>query len=269
MSLTEHRPALAGPLRPGPGWPLRLLAAATVAPLIRWLVAADSVPPGTARRSACDACGTPIGRTGPLRALSPLARCGACGHRIGAPPGAVELALLAAIGVLVVAARPAAETVAFAWWALCAVPLLFIDLAVHRLPDRLTYSAAVGTWGLLGIAALVNGSGPGAEPGSGGGGAAWLRALLAGGAVAFLFAASTLLLGRRGFGLGDAKLVLSSAAVLGWLGWDVVLFGLMVAFAAAALTSVALLATRRIRWTGHLPFGPFLILGSFVALALA
>ena len=268
MSLTEHRPTPTGAPRSGPGWPLRLLAAGAVAPLIRWLVAADSVPPGTARRTACDACGTPIGRTGPLRALSPLARCGACGHRIGAPPFMVELALLAAIGVLIVAARPAAETVAFAWWALCAVPLLFVDLAVHRLPDRLTYSAAFGTWALLGLAALVGESGgPPGAPGVGGG--AWVRALLAGVAVAFLFAASTLLLGRRGFGLGDAKLVLSSAAVLGWLGWGMVLFGLMVAFAGAALTSIALLATRRIRWSGHLPFGPFLILGAFVALALA
>lgn len=78
-----------------------------------------------------------------------------------------------------------------------------------------------------------------------------------------------MLLGRRGFGLGDAKLVLSSAAVLGWFGWGPVFLGLMVAFVAAALTSVVLLVAGRVRWSGHLPFGPFLILGSMVALALA
>ncbi|MFK3982842.1 prepilin peptidase [Micromonospora sp. NPDC050397] len=249
-----------------------MLAAATIAPLLRWIVAADSVPPGDARRTACAACGTPIGPDGPLRALSPLARCGGCGRRIGAAPFAVELALVAAIGVLVVPARPAVETVAFAWWALCAVPLLFVDLAVHRLPDRLTYPAALGTWALLGLATLTPGTGSGGA-GSGGspgqGAADWLRALVAGAAVALVFAASTLLLGRRGFGLGDAKLVLSSAAVLGWLGWSFVVFGLMVAFAAAALTGLVLLAAGRVRWSGHLPFGPFLILGSFVALALA
>lgn len=281
MSLTERRPGPDSPDGPEcpdgrsrsklgwsrPGWPLRLLAAATIAPLVRWIVTADSVPPGTARRTACDACGTPIGPDGPLRTLSPLARCGGCHRRIGAAPFAVELTLLAAVGVLVVAARPAVETVAFAWWALCAVPLLFVDLAVHRLPDRLTYPAAVGTWALLGLAALTGGTGSGGDPGHGG--ADWLRALLAGGGVALAFAASTLLLGRRGFGLGDAKLVLSSAAVLGWLGWAVVFLGLMVAFAAAALTGLVLLATRRVRWSGHLPFGPFLILGGFVALALA
>jgi leader peptidase (prepilin peptidase)/N-methyltransferase len=268
VSLTEHRPAPVRPPHPGPRWPRRLLVAGTVAPLLRWLVAADSVAPGTARRSGCDTCGTPIGPTGPLRALSPVARCRTCGHRIGAPPGSVEVVLLAVVGVLVLADRPAVEAVAFAWWALCAVPLVFVDVAVHRLPDRLTYAAAGGTWGLLGLAALLNTGWPGGALGGGGSGA-WLRALAAGGAVAFLFAASTVLLGRRGFGLGDAKLALSSVAVLGWLGWGMVFFGLMVAFSAAALTSLVLLATGRIRWSGHLPFGPFLILGTFVALALA
>jgi leader peptidase (prepilin peptidase)/N-methyltransferase len=262
MSLTERRPGPAGTRRTGPGRPLRLLAAVTIAPVVRWIVAADSVPAGTARRTGCDNCGTPIGRTGPLSALSPLARCGTCGQRIGAPPATVELGLLIAIGVLVMAGRPAVETVAFAWWLLCALPLFFVDLAVHRLPDRLTYPAAFGTWGLLGVAALTG------DP-AGGGGAAWLRALLAGGAVAFVFAASTVLLGRRGFGLGDAKLVLSSAAVLGWFGWGAVFLGLMVAFVVAALTSVVLLVAGRVRWSGHLPFGPFLILGSLVTLALA
>ncbi|WP_326562167.1 prepilin peptidase [Micromonospora sp. NBC_01796] len=261
MSLTERRPVPATPLRTGPARPLRVLAAATVAPLIRWIVAADSVPGGTERRTGCDECGTPIGLAGPLRALSPLARCGTCGHRIGAPPATVELALLVSIGVLALAARPASETVAFAWWVLCVLPLFFVDLAVHRLPDRLTYAAAFGTWGLLGLAALSGGT-------ETAGGTAWVRSVLAGLAVAFVFAASTVLLGRRGFGLGDAKLALSSAAVLGWFGWEMVFFGLMVAFVAAALTSVVLLVAGRVRWSGHLPFGPFLILGSLVTLTL-
>ncbi len=162
--------------------------------------------------------------------------------------------------VLVLAARPAPESVALAWWAACAVPLVFIDLAVHRLPDRLTYAALAGTLGLLGLAALI-----GTDPA---GGAAWLRALAAGAGMAVFFASSALLFGRRGFGLGDAKLALSSVAILGWLGWEAVVFGLMVAFVGAAVVSLALLATGRVRWSAHLPFGPFLILGTFVALAL-
>jgi leader peptidase (prepilin peptidase)/N-methyltransferase len=245
--------------RPDPVRPssVRGLAALAVTPVLRWLVAADSVPAGSPRRSACAGCGAPMGLRGPLRALSPAARCGVCSARIGAPPYTVELAAVAAVAALVLAARPAWESVAFGWWAACAVPLVFIDIAVHRLPDRLTYPAAVGTWALLGIAAIDTGASAG-----------WPRALLAAVAVAALFAASTLLLGRRGFGLGDAKLALGAVAVLGWLGWGAVLFGLLVALAGSAVCGVVLLATRRVGWSGHLPFGPFLILGTFVTLAL-
>ena len=36
----------------------------------------------------------------------------------------------------------------------------------------------------------------------------------------------------------------------------------------AGLAGVVLLAARRVRWTGHLPFGPFLVLGTAATLVL-
>ncbi|MGI5211391.1 prepilin peptidase [Plantactinospora sp. CA-290183] len=259
MPRTASRPSSPATTTPTAGARLgAAIAVLTVAPLLRWLVAAESVPPDRPRRAGCDACGTPIGPTGPLAALSPLARCPGCRSRYGAPPFAVELALLLAVAALLAAARPGWESLAFAWWTACAVPLVFVDVAVHRLPDRLTRAAALGTLALLGLAALV-----GAD------GAAWWRAVLAGTSAALLLGASTLLLGRRGFGLGDAKLALSSVAVLGWLGWPAVFTGLVVTFLASAVVGLVLLAARRIRWRGHLPFGPFLVLGTIVTLAAA
>jgi len=191
----------------------------------RWIVSVHAVPAGSPWRSA------------PLRLRF----------------GWVELAVVAflAAGLFVAEVVP---VWAYAWWALWAAPLVVVDLAVHRLPDRLTYCAAIGVWGLL----LLGGSG-----------SSWVRSLLAGLAVAGLFALSTLLLGRRGFGLGDAKLALSCAALLGWVGWPTVVVGLMVAFVASGLASAALLAARRVRWSTHLPFGPFLVLGTIVGLLLA
>jgi hypothetical protein len=167
--------------------------------------------------------------------------------------GGVELAVVAfvAVGFLVFDVVPVA---AYAWWAFWAVPLVAVDLAVHRLPDRLTYCAAIGVYAFLLL---------------GGDGGAWVRALLASVGVAGLFAVSTLLLGRRGFGLGDAKLALSCAALLGWVGWPTVVVGLMVAFFASGVVSGALLAARRVRWSTHLPFGPFLVLGTLAGLMLA
>lgn len=230
-----------------------------IAPALRWLVAVHAVPPGAARRSRCDACGAPIRLTGPYRALSPLARCSGCAARIGASPFAVEAAGLLAVAAVLAANRTPVEMVAFAWWLACAVPLVFIDVAVHRLPDRLTWPAAAGALGLLGAAALVGGDGAD--------GTAWRRALLAGAGAALLLAATALLFGSRGFGLGDAKLALSAVGILGWLGWPALFAGLLVTTASSAVVSVVLLATGRIRWRGHLPFGPFLVLGTLAALA--
>ncbi|MEH0935764.1 A24 family peptidase [Micromonospora psammae] len=234
----------------------RLLAVVSVAPLLRLAVARYAVPPGAAARTACGGCGAPIGLGHP--GLGPAARCPACATRIGAPPAAVELALLAALVMLLFAGGGLAERAALAWWLGWAVPLGLVDLAVHRLPDRLTWPAALGTWALLGIAALTGaGSGP------------WLRALVAGVALGAAFAATTLLLGRRGFGLGDAKLALGVGALLGWYGWPVLLAGLVLTFALSAVVSLGLLLARRVSWTSHLPFGPFLIVGTAATLVLA
>ena len=259
MTRTDTAPPApsADPVRRS-GRPLPPWAVLTVTPLLRWLVATRGVPYGEPDRHACPRCAEPIARPGPLRALSPVGRCAGCAGRIGAPPGAVELALLAVAVLLLVGAHPLVESLALAWWYALAIPLAFIDLAVHRLPDRLTYPAAIGTLGLLGLAALLAGD---LTP--------WVRALLAGVGTALVFAGSTLLLGPRSFGLGDAKLALSSVAILGWLGWPWLLPGLMVAFGGSGLTALVLLLARRIRWSGHLPFGPFLILGTTAALLLA
>ncbi|WP_370519019.1 prepilin peptidase [Micromonospora sp. AMSO12t] len=235
----------------------RLLAVLALAPVLRLAVIRHAVPPGVATRTGCDACGAPVGLARPWPALGPTARCGRCGARVGPPPGTVELALAAAVGALVLLGPPPAVLVATAWWLGWAIPLVLVDAAVCRLPDRLTWPAAAGTWLLLGLAALA-GAGP----------APWLRATVAGVALALFFATTTLLLGRRGFGLGDAKLALGVGALLGWYGWAVPVTGLVLALLLSGAVGVALLAARRVGWRSHLPFGPFLVLGALAALVL-
>ncbi|MEH1012474.1 A24 family peptidase [Micromonospora sp. CPCC 206060] len=244
-------------LRPARSAPLRFLAGLTLAPLLRSAITRHSVPAGQPPRVACDRCAAPIGPGQPLRPRSPVARCAACGARVGAPPYTVEIALIAAVVALLVPDRPAIELLAVAGWLALAVPLAFIDAAVHRLPDRFTLPAALGTWGLLGLAAVLHGDA-----------ASWLRAFAAGTGLALFFAASTLLLGRRGFGLGDAKLALSAGALLGWYGWGALIAGVFLTFVCAALVSLVLLVTGRVRWRGQVPFGPFLIVGTVAALVL-
>ncbi|MER7455474.1 A24 family peptidase [Micromonospora sp. NPDC126480] len=236
----------------------RLLAVLAGTPVLRLAVVRHAVPPGSAARRGCDACGEPIDLTHPWPALGPSARCGSCRARVGPPPGSVEVTAVAAASALLLAGPPVAELAAVAWWLGWAVPLAFVDAAVHRLPDRLTGPAALGTWLLLGLAAALDGTG---DP--------WLRATTAGLGLGLLFAATTLVLGRRGFGLGDAKLAVGAGLLFGWHGWTLPVLGLLLAFGLSTLAALTLLATGRARWSSHLPFGPFLVAGTGTALLLA
>jgi leader peptidase (prepilin peptidase) / N-methyltransferase len=231
-------------------------AALLVTPVLRWLVLVHAVPAGQPWRAGCPHCDTPLAPGRDLAPLLPAARCGGCRRRIGAPPFALEAAALAVAGLVVVSARGGAPlpVVALAGWAAVSVALTFIDLAVHRLPDRLTLPVAGWVVLVLGLAALVSG-GP------------WVRSVLAGLACGGGFLLMTLVAGDAAFGLGDAKLALSIGVLLGWLGWTAVVLGLAVAFLSGGLVAAALLLTRRVGRRDALPFGPYLVLGTLAVLA--
>jgi prepilin signal peptidase PulO-like enzyme (type II secretory pathway) len=82
-------------------------------------------------------------------------------------------------------------------------------------------------------------------------------------AASGFFYAIWLLTKRRGIGFGDVKL----AAPLGLLmGWPVVWIGLWLATVVGAVIGVALVATGKARFGKPIPFGPFLIIGTLLAL---
>jgi leader peptidase (prepilin peptidase)/N-methyltransferase len=155
--------------------------------------------------------------------------------------------------VALVGARPA--TAALAWAAGAAVVLGAVDLDSHRLPDRVTYPAAV----VCLVAFLVDA----AVLGSWG---ALLRALAAGAAAfAVAYAAA---LSPEGLGFGDVKLLGLLGLVLGWFGWGVLLAGVFLGLLTGAVVSLVLLVTRRAGWRTALPFGPPLMVGAVLALAV-
>jgi leader peptidase (prepilin peptidase)/N-methyltransferase len=167
------------------------------------------------------------------------------------------LAAAAALGAAPALAgvRPAAG--ALAWFGGAAVVLAGVDLASHRLPDRVTYPAAAACAALLLLDAAVTGTGP-----------ALVRALGAA-AVALTVAAAARLISPAGFGLGDVKLLGLLGLVLGWAGWGVLMAAVLVGFLAGALGSLVLMAVGRAGWRTAVPFGPPLLAGAYVALALA
>ncbi|PRY50672.1 leader peptidase (prepilin peptidase)/N-methyltransferase [Geodermatophilus tzadiensis] len=167
---------------------------------------------------------------------------------------AVVLAVLLCGAVLLTGARPA--TLALGWAAAAAVVLAQVDLAVHRLPDRVTVPAAAVCAAALLADAAVLGTWP-----------ALLRALLAAaaaGGVALLAA----LAAPSGLGLGDVKLLALLGLVLGWAGWGVLLAGVFLGLLSGAVVSLVLVASRRAGWRTALPFGPPLLLGAVLALLI-
>jgi leader peptidase (prepilin peptidase)/N-methyltransferase len=165
------------------------------------------------------------------------------------------LAALFAGTVQLTGVRPA--TVALAWVAGAGVVLGSVDLLTHRLPDRVTYPAAlVCTAALLVDAAVLDTWG------------ALVRALAAA-AAALAVASLGWLVSPQGLGLGDVKLLGLLGLVLGWFGWGVLLAGVFLGLLTGALVSLALLATRRAGWRTAIPFGPPLLVGAVLALASA
>ena len=201
------------------------------------------LPAGAAVLAAC--CGWPASRL--VRSYT---------QRTIAPPIlAVSTAILAFAAAAYV--HPVLAGCAAAWVGVCAVPLAVIDALVYRLPDLLTMAALGGTAGFLLAAAGVAGD--------------WTDlAWSAAGAAALASLFLILAIARPGSaGLGDAKLSLSLGALAAWPGWDVLATALIAAFALAAGYAVWLLAARRATLRSRLPFGPFLLAGTLIAVLVA
>ena len=164
------------------------------------------------------------------------------------------LAALLAGGLLFTGVRPAA--LAFTWAAGAAVVLGSVDLLSHRLPDRVSYPAYAVCAAAFTVDAVVLGAqGP-------------LVRALAASALAFAGAAAVAALSPEGLGFGDVKLLGLLGLVLGWAGWEVLLGGVFLGLVAGGAVSLLLVARRRAGWRTALPFGPPLLAGAVLALAL-
>ena len=69
-----------------------------------------------------------------------------------------------------------------------------------------------------------------------------------------------------GMGLGDVKLAGPLGMLLGWISWNSVLWGVFLGFLTAAAWSIVLLLSRRATRSSHIAFGPFMLLGLWLAL---
>jgi leader peptidase (prepilin peptidase)/N-methyltransferase len=145
-----------------------------------------------------------------------------------------------------------------AFWVLallCAV-LSLIDVAHHRLPNRLISVGAVSALLLLAAASVAARD--------------WMpfgRAVAAASAAGGGLAALSVL-SRGGLGFGDVKLGALLGAHLGWLSWALVLPGLLAGFVIGAFAAMAMIITRRAALRDPVAFGPALCTGALLTCAL-
>ncbi len=222
-------------------------------------VVVDRVPRGGSVVQPPSACGTCENRLTTLD-LVPIVswlvlrgKCRHCGTAIGPEPLIIETAT-AAIFVLF-------------WWkfgvdpvlpAFCVlgaalVALVWIDLHEFRLPREITYTAFALSSVLIVIAALVDD-----EPKR-----IWMAALGAGIALAIMgliYAVS-----RGGMGDGDVRLAPLLGLHLGYLNPGIVPVGLFFGFLIGAVVGVIAMTVGKAGRKTALPFGPFLAIGTVVA----
>jgi leader peptidase (prepilin peptidase) / N-methyltransferase len=197
--------------------------------------------------SACMSCNQEIAWYDNVPLLSYFLLCGRCRHceaRIPFLYPAVELVTALLLAGCVLAFGLTAEAAIAAFFCAVLVAVSVIDLEHRIIPNRIVLPATV--------VALVANSARDLSP-------EWTLAALAG--SGFLFAAAIAY--PAGMGMGDVKLALLMGAALG----RTVSVALMVGMVVALVPSVVLLARHgaKARKMG-IPFGPFLAIGSVVAL---
>ena len=131
-----------------------------------------------------------------------------------------------------------------------------IDLDTQFIPDRLLLPLAIVATVVIVVAGWANAT---AQTGTILGSSWYVGAALGAGSIGVIVAVTR----GRGMGIGDIKL----AGILGiLLGGSQVLVALFAAFVIGAFVGLSLIASKRLTLKSRLPFGPFLILGWFIAL---
>lgn len=135
--------------------------------------------------------------------------------------------------------------------------LIVIDARSHRLPNRIV----LPTLGALVALSLLDALAAGTWSVCG-------RALLSGLLLSALYAVLRGISGG-GVGGGDVKLAAAIGVLLGWHGWQALLLGSAAAFVLGALFALILMALRRATTSTRIAFGPWMILGAAIGIALS
>ncbi len=130
--------------------------------------------------------------------------------------------------------------------------LSLIDIDTHLLPRRIVYRTIAVAMPLLVLSAFFDNTGS-------------VFGMFVGGFGMWCMLRVLEVLSRGDLGGGDVGLGGLLGLYLGWVSYEAILVGLIAAFFVGGLFAVALLVTRKANRTTHFAFGPFLIVGTLVA----
>jgi len=223
-------------------------------------VVVDRVPQGKSivqPGSSCGTCGMRLGVRDLVPVFSWLAlrgRCRQCHSDIGVEPLVLELSTALLFGLMAWHFGWSWELPAYCVLMAGLVALTWIDLRTKRLPREITYSTAATMVPLLCVAAIA------ADEAR----RVWMMAL--GAAIALALMAAIYFASRGGMGDGDVRLAPLLGAALGYHNPGLAPVGLFFGFFAGALVGIVVMVVTHGDRRTAVPFGPFLALGTVVAL---
>lgn len=223
-------------------------------------VVVDRVPQGKSivqPGSSCGTCGMRLGVRDLVPVFSWLAlrgRCRQCHSDIGVEPLVLELSTALLFGLMAWHFGWSWELPAYCVLMAGLVALTWIDLRTKRLPREITYSTAAIMVPLLCVAALA------ADEAR----RVWMMAL--GAAIALALMSAIYFASRGGMGDGDVRLAPLLGAALGYHNPGLAPVGLFFGFFAGALVGIVVMVVTHGDRRTAVPFGPFLALGTVVAL---
>ena len=130
--------------------------------------------------------------------------------------------------------------------------LSLIDIDTHLLPRRIVYRTIAVAMPLLVLSAFFDNRGS-------------IAGMLIGGFAMWCMLHVLEVLSRGDLGGGDVGLGGLLGLYLGWLSYEAILIGLFASFLVGGFFAVALLVTRKANRNTHFAFGPFLIVGTLIA----
>jgi leader peptidase (prepilin peptidase)/N-methyltransferase len=210
--------------------------------------------------SHCPGCDVPIAPRDNVPVVSWLVlrgRCRHCHNRISVRYPLVELATGVLFALMVVRFGLSWDLPAYLYLAAIAVALALIDIDVHRLPNAIVLPSYPVVAALLLLPAVADGR--------------WddyLRAALCG-LILFAFYFLLAFIYPAGMGFGDVKLAGVLGAYLGWLGWGALGVGAFLGFLLGGVLGALLMAVGRAGRKSKIPFGPFMLAGTQIAIVAA